>query len=67
MTELTKLESKLGEVTGLAMAAQAAGEKVMRLAEEEDAELASQLERMVQEASETEQRCTELAVGPTDL
>ncbi len=61
MAELTKLESKLGEVTGLAMAAQAAGEKVQRLAEEEDADLASQLERMVQEASETERRCVELA------
>ena len=33
MAELTKLESKLGEVTGLAMAAQAATKKVMGLTE----------------------------------
>ena len=33
MAELTNLESKLGEVVGLAMAAQEAGQKVARLAE----------------------------------
>ena len=61
MAELTKLESKLGEVTGLAMAAQEAGSKVKRLAQEEDGDLVSQLERMVREAAETEERCIELA------
>ena len=61
MAELTKLESKLGEVTGLAMAAQAATEKVIGLTEGEDADLVSKLEKMHQEAVETEQRCTELA------
>jgi hypothetical protein len=62
MAELTKLESKLGEVTGLAMAAQAATKKVISLAEKEKAsELVVQLKKMHGEASETEQRCTRLA------
>ncbi len=62
MAELTNLESKLGEVLGLAMAAQGATQKVMKLAEEEDAsDLVSTLERMQLEAKETEERCTELA------
>ena len=61
MAELTKLETKLAEVAGLAMAAQAATEKVIALAKEEDPELVSGLERMHEEAAETERRCTELA------
>jgi alanyl-tRNA synthetase len=61
MAELTKLEAKLGEVTGLAMAAQAATKKVTSLAKDEHPELVSTLERMHDEASETERRCTELA------
>lgn len=61
MAELTKLESKLGEVTGLAMAAQAATKKVIGLAEDEDPELVSRLEQMHEEAAETERRCAELA------
>jgi hypothetical protein len=62
MAELTKLEAKLGEVTGLAMAAQGATEKVIGLAEkEDDADLVSMLERMHQEAADTEERCVELA------
>jgi hypothetical protein len=61
MAELTTLESKLAEVTGLAMAAQAVTEKVSGLAEDEDEELRSRLEQMHQEAAETEERCTELA------
>lgn len=63
MAELTKLESKLGEVTGLAMAAQAATKKVIGLAKEEHPELVSRLEQMHEEAAETERRCTELADG----
>jgi hypothetical protein len=39
MADLTNLESKLGEVTGLAMAAQVATERVMKLAEAEAPEL----------------------------
>ncbi len=62
MAELTNLESKLGEVLGLAMAAQGATDKVKRLVQEEgDDELVSELERMHAEAAETEARCTELA------
>lgn len=61
MAELTKLESKLGEVTGLAMAAQAAVDKVKRLAEDEDEQLLSRLDRMRDEAAQTEERCVELA------
>ena len=63
MADLTKLEAKLGEVTGLAMAAQAATKKVSSLAKEEHPELVSRLERMNDEATETERRCTELADG----
>ena len=57
MAELTNLETKLGEVTGLAMAAQAATEKVVRLAEDEASELVPALQRMHGEAEETERRC----------
>ena len=59
MAELTTLEEKLAEVTGLAKAAQEATEKVEGLVD--DDELASQLQRMRDEAAETEQRCTALA------
>ena len=61
MAELTNLESKLGEVTGLAMAAQVATERVITLAKGEDAELVAALEKMREEAAETERRCTDLA------
>jgi len=61
MAELTKLESKLGEVTGLAMAAQAATKKVSGLAKGDADELVPKLEQMNQEAAETERRCTNLA------
>jgi hypothetical protein len=62
MAELTNLESKLGEVTGLAMAAQVATSRVITLAKKKkDAELVAALERMRDEAAETERRCTEVA------
>ena len=62
MAELTNLETKLGEVTGLAMAAQAATTKVLSLAKEDgESELQAQLQRMHDEAAETETRCTALA------
>jgi hypothetical protein len=58
MAELTVLESKLGEVLGLAMAAQGATEKIGKLVEKEgDGDLVRTLERMHKEASETEDRC----------
>jgi hypothetical protein len=62
MAELTILEAKIGEVTGLAMAAQAATKKVRGLAEEDgETELVRALERMHEQATETEERCTALA------
>ena len=60
MAELTNLESKLGEVMGLAMAAQAATEKVTTFAEDEASELLPTLQQMHDEASETESRCMRL-------
>jgi hypothetical protein len=59
MAELTVLETKLAEVLGLAQAAQGAGEKVSNLVD--DSGLKSELERMRNEAEETERRCTQLA------
>ena len=62
MAELTNLESKLGEVVGLAMAAQGATQKVAKLAKDDgDEQLVSKLERMREEAKETEERGTEVA------
>jgi coenzyme F420-reducing hydrogenase alpha subunit len=61
MAELTNLEEKLAEVTGLAMAAQAAGGKITKLTEEADKDLVKVLQQMAKEAAETEERCTELA------
>jgi hypothetical protein len=63
MAELTTLESKLGEVMGLAMAAQGATEKVGKLveAEEGDQDLLQVLERMHAEGAETEERCLQRA------
>lgn len=58
MAELTNLEGKLGEVIGLAMAAQAATEKVTKLEEAEAQE--DILRRMNAEAAETEKRGTAL-------
>jgi len=59
MAELTTLEEKLAEVIGLAKAAQAATQEVEGLVDDE--ELQGQLQRMREEAEETERRCTELA------
>jgi hypothetical protein len=62
MAELTVLESKIGEVLGLAMAAQGATRKIGKLVEKEgDQELVAVLGRMKQEAVETEERCIERA------
>jgi coenzyme F420-reducing hydrogenase alpha subunit len=61
MAELTNLEEKLAEVTGLAMAAEAAGGMVTKLTEKKDADLAATLQQMAKEAAETAERCTELA------
>jgi hypothetical protein len=61
MSDLTKLESKFGEVLGLAMAAQGATRKVKGMLDDEQQDLGALLERMHQEASETEERCMALA------
>ena len=59
MAELSELEEKLAEVYGLAQAAQGATTKVAGLVE--DQEITSLLERMRDEAAQTEQRCEQLA------
>ena len=59
MAELTKLEEKLAEVIGLAMAAQGATEKVEKLVG--DGALSKQLRTMRKEASEAEKRGTTVA------
>jgi hypothetical protein len=62
MAELTNVESKIGEVTGLAMASQVATDKIKKLAQEDGAtDFVAKLERIHAEAVETERRCTELA------
>jgi hypothetical protein len=59
MAELTNIESKVAEVLGLAQAAQGATEKVAAMTMDE--ELKRELQRMKQEAVETEERTSELA------
>jgi hypothetical protein len=63
VAELTALESKIGEVLGLAMAAQDVTDKVSKLVAGEGSheDLCETLNRMAQEAKETEERTTELA------
>jgi hypothetical protein len=56
MAELTNLETKIGEVLGLAMAAQGATEKIEKLVD--DDELKQTLQQMREEAAETEERTT---------
>jgi hypothetical protein len=59
MAELTKLDEKLAEVLGLAMAAQDATQKVQGLVEDDD--VSQELQRLHDEAAETEDRCTAAA------
>src|SRR5690349_22165119 len=63
MAELTAIESKIGEVLGLAMAAQDATAKVGKLVEQEGEhdDLRATLQQMAKEAKETEERTTDLA------
>lgn len=56
MAEITTIEEKLAEVTGLAQAAQGAIDKVAPMIEDEG--VTSTLEKMKDEAVETEDRCT---------
>lgn len=64
MAELTNLESKLGEVVGLAMAAQEAGQKVAKLAKDDgNDKLVAELDRMREEAKQTQERGTDVAAS----
>jgi hypothetical protein len=58
MAQITTLEEKLAEVTGLARAAKDLSEEVAGMVAEEDEEIAARLRKMSEEAEETEQRCT---------
>jgi hypothetical protein len=59
MAELTNLETKIAEVIGLAQAAQGATEKVEKLVDDDG--LKQTLQRMHEEAIETEERTTTVA------
>jgi hypothetical protein len=59
MAELTSLEEKVAEVMGLAQASQKVTGKVEQMVEDE--EIAGTLQRMGEEAKQTEERCAELA------
>ena len=61
MAELTNLETKLGEVIGLAMAAQAATERVEKLTD--DRQLKKQLQTMRKEAAQAEKDGTAVAAS----
>jgi hypothetical protein len=61
MATLTKLESKLAEVLGLAMAAQDATREVRGMLGKEHDALAKKLARSRDDARETQKRCTALA------
>jgi len=61
MATLTKLESKLAEVLGLAMAAQDAAQQVRGMLGSEHEPLAKRLAQARDEASETQKRCTQVA------
>lgn len=61
MAELTVLEAKLGEVLGLAMAAQAATKKVEGFVEDDDQDIKQALQQMREDAAETQQRCEDVA------
>jgi Ni,Fe-hydrogenase III component G len=60
MADLNTLEEKLGEVAGLAAAAQDVTRKVEALLED-DSELLAELRTQREEAEETERRCVEVA------
>src|ERR1700712_3726072 len=61
MAELTKLESKIAEVLGLAMASQEAVDTVSDMLDDETHPLTEKLGQMRVEARETQKRCTEVA------
>jgi len=61
MATLTKLESKLAEVLGLAMAAQDATQQVRGMLGSEQKALAKRLAKAREDSSETQKRCTLVA------
>jgi hypothetical protein len=61
MADLTTLEEKLGEVTGLAGAAQEATRKAESLLDEDDAGIVEVLKKIRAEDEETERRCEAVA------
>src|SRR4051812_45461846 len=61
MASLTKLESKLAEVLGLAMAAQDSVQQVRGMLGSEHKALDKKLAKAREEAKETQKRCTALA------
>lgn len=63
MATLTKLESKVAEVLGLAMASQDSIREVRGMLNGEHEPLDKKLEQARDDAREVEQRCTELASG----
>jgi hypothetical protein len=61
MAELTNIDTKVAEVIGLAQAAQGATEKIEKLVDDEA--LKETLQRMREEAVETEERTTQVVEG----
>lgn len=61
MAQLTKLESKVAEVLGLAMASQESTGVVRDLFDDDAHPLVEVLKRMGEDARETRKRCTEVA------
>jgi hypothetical protein len=61
MAELTNIDTKVAEVIGLAQAAQGATEKIEKLVEDDS--LKQTLQRMREEAVETEERTTRVVDG----
>jgi hypothetical protein len=61
MAELTKLETKLAEVLGLAQAAKGATQTVKGMLEDGQDDIAGLLDEMGAEAQETAERCEEVA------
>ena len=63
MADLTPLDEKLGEVLGLARAAQDAAQKVEKLCDDDAQDLIPRLREMQQEAEETETRTAEVVAS----
>jgi hypothetical protein len=63
MATLTKLESKLAEVLGLAMAAQDAAQQVRGMLGSEHGALDKRLAQAREDSRETQKRCTDVASG----